>query len=586
MAYEKPTTIKEAIDSIQKKKFVLPSIQREFVWEVDQIEKLFDSLMRDYPISTFLFWHVDKNKINDFQFYEFLRDFHERDSIHNPKASLANDEDVIAVLDGQQRLTSLYIALKGSYAEKMPYYAWDNNKAFQKKKLYLNLLKGADSLELIYDFKFLNDEESKDSNKENFWYEVGKILEIKEYPEVMNFLIDNKLADSSKYGTDQIKFAAKAMNTLFNVIHQKGTINFFLEKSPELDKVLQIFIRINSGGTKLSYSDLLLSIATAQWQERDAREEIHTFVDEINNLGQGFNFDKDFVLKSCLVLADFSDIKFKVDNFTKSNMSKIENKWEDLSNALSITIKLISSFGFNRDTLTSYNTLIPIAYYLSKACNDEQFIYQKKFERDRENIRQWLLRVILKKTFSGTPDGIYPQMRKLINDSKEGFPLNSIIEFYRGTPKSIIFSEDDIDALLDREYGNQFTFSCLTLLYPELNLKHTFHMDHIFPKKFFTDTKLKKRGLDERAIKIYLTNINKLPNLQLLEGNQNKQKNGTEFGIWLQSEFPRESAQNSYQQTHMIPILENYSLESFENFFNERRQLIKEKFKKILILPS
>lgn len=586
MAYEKPITIKEAIDSIQKKKFVLPSIQREFVWELDQIEKLFDSLMRDYPISTFLFWHVDKNKINDFQFYEFLRDFHERDCTHNPKASLANDEDVIAVLDGQQRLTSLYIALKGTFAEKMPYYAWDNNKAFQKKKLYLNLLKGSDSLELIYDFKFLSDEEIKDSNSESFWYEVGKILDVKEYPEVMNFLIDNKLADSAKYSTEQIKFAAKSLNTLFNVIHQKGTINYFLERSPELDKVLQIFIRINSGGTKLSYSDLLLSIATAQWKERDAREEIHTFVDEINKIGQGFNFDKDFVLKSCLVLADFSDIKFKVDNFTKANMAKIESKWEALSSALGITVKLVSSFGFNRDSLTSYNTLIPIAYYLSKIGGDEQFIYQKKFEQDREKIKQWLLRVVLKKTFSGTPDAIYPQIRKLIKESEDGFPLSSIIELYRGTPKSIIFNEDDIDALLDREYGNQFTFSCLALLYPELNLKHTFHMDHIFPKKFFTDIKLRKIGLKDNLIKNYLSYFNKLPNLQLLEGNQNKQKNGTDFKVWLQSEYGTNSALNSYQHLHMIPNLDDYGLENFEEFFLTRRELLKEKLRKSLTLPN
>ncbi|MEK6781959.1 MAG: DUF262 domain-containing protein [Bacteroidota bacterium] len=57
MAYEKPITIKEAIEQIQKKKFVLPSIQREFVWESSQIEMLFDSIMRDYPISTFLSVH-------------------------------------------------------------------------------------------------------------------------------------------------------------------------------------------------------------------------------------------------------------------------------------------------------------------------------------------------------------------------------------------------------------------------------------------------------------------------------------------------------------------------------------------------
>ena len=98
-------------------------------------------------------------------------------------------------------------------------------------------------------------------------------------------------------------------------------MNFFLEKSEELDKVLQIFIRINQGGTKLSYSDLLLSIATAQWKKLDASKVIHEFVDKINDIGKGFNFNKDFVLKSCLVLADIKDIKFKVDNFSSENMS-------------------------------------------------------------------------------------------------------------------------------------------------------------------------------------------------------------------------------------------------------------------------
>ena len=111
MAYETPITIKKALDNIRKKKYVLPSIQREFVWKPEQIEKLFDSLLRDYPISTFLFWKVEKNKIKDFQFYEFLKNYHEKTGRHNTKADLADDEDVIAILDGQQRMTSLYIAL-------------------------------------------------------------------------------------------------------------------------------------------------------------------------------------------------------------------------------------------------------------------------------------------------------------------------------------------------------------------------------------------------------------------------------------------------------------------------------------------
>ena len=87
--------------------------------------------------------------------------------------------------------------------------------------------------------------------------------------------------------------------------------------------MLNIFIRVNSGGTTLSYSDLLLSIATAQWKNKDARQEITKFVDEINQIGNGFNFDKDFVLKACLVLCDFKDIAFKVDNFNAETMQKL-----------------------------------------------------------------------------------------------------------------------------------------------------------------------------------------------------------------------------------------------------------------------
>ncbi|MFW1118384.1 DUF262 domain-containing protein, partial [Vibrio parahaemolyticus] len=151
MAYETPITIKKAIDNIRKRHYVLPSIQREFVWDTDQIETLFDSLMRDYPISTFLFWKVDKSKIKDFQFYEFLKHYHEKTGRHNTKADLDDGDDIIALLDGQQRMTSMYIALTGSYAKKVPYKRRNNPNAFPKRKLYLNLLKPSDELEVEYD---------------------------------------------------------------------------------------------------------------------------------------------------------------------------------------------------------------------------------------------------------------------------------------------------------------------------------------------------------------------------------------------------------------------------------------------------
>jgi len=91
-AFQTPLTIKEAIENIHRKKFLLPAIQRELVWEPEQIIKLFDSLMRDYPIGSCLFWNINKDRIKDFQFYEFIRNYHERDSRHNPKANVTGEE--------------------------------------------------------------------------------------------------------------------------------------------------------------------------------------------------------------------------------------------------------------------------------------------------------------------------------------------------------------------------------------------------------------------------------------------------------------------------------------------------------------
>jgi uncharacterized protein with ParB-like and HNH nuclease domain len=104
MPFVEPITIKEVIENVYRKNYLLPAIQREFVWSTDQIEMLYDSLMRDYPISSFLFWEVEKSNVNNYQFYEFVRNFHERDNKHNPKANLNGENGIIAILDGQQRL--------------------------------------------------------------------------------------------------------------------------------------------------------------------------------------------------------------------------------------------------------------------------------------------------------------------------------------------------------------------------------------------------------------------------------------------------------------------------------------------------
>ena len=356
-------------------------------------------------------------------------------------------------------------------------------------------------MEVEYDFKFLTAEEAKPSDG-YYWFECGKILDFPDISKVMEHLMLKGLMDTSQYSQECSSFALKTLNEFFNVVHQKGTISYFLEEGEELDKVLQIFIRINSGGTKLSYSDLLLSIATAQWKEKDAREVIHDFVDKINNIGDGFTFNKDLVLKSCLVLSDFADIKFKVDNFNKANMLQIEHNWDQIALSVKTAVELVAKLGYSRDNLLATNTIIPIAYFIHKNDFAGSMLHAAQRESDRTAIKEWLARVLLKGTFGGQPDTLYPAMRNLINNHLGKFPLTEIIEHYKGGRKSISFTEDDIDNVLNLQYGKGKTY-CATLLYPGLNYNFKYHQDHIHPKSFFNKRNLRSQGMNEESVEAF-----------------------------------------------------------------------------------
>lgn len=579
MAFVKPITVAEAVDKIHRKNFLLPAIQREFVWDVDQITQLFDSLMKGYPIGSFLFWEVEAESARAYQFYEFIRDYHEKDGRHNPKASIDGERSITAVLDGQQRLTALYIGLKGSYAYKLPRKRWDNPEAFPKRKLYLNLLAPQEDNEDDYDFRFLTEREAAKRDEDHFWFPVSQILNFTEQAEVSDYLIANELLSLEQ--KDKARFANKTLFRLHKVIHIDTIINSFLETGNSLDRVLNIFIRVNSGGTKLSYSDLLLSIATAQWEDKDAREEITTLVDDLNQIGNGFNFNKDFVLKSCLVLGGFRDIAFRVDNFNRANMKRIEESWDRIREALRGAVLLAASFGYSRDTLTSNNALIPIACYLQSINSPDNFALAGKYESDRRAIFKWLVIAQLKRTFGGQADDVLRSMRNAIEKSNGNFPFEAIVDSLKGSPKSMTFDEDEIANLLFYQYGQPYTYSALALLYPSLDFRNKFHLDHIFPKRSFTRRRLEALGIPEEKIDFYLDNYNTIVNLQLLEGVHNQEKAAQDFKTWLENTYPNPVDRKAYMERHYIPDID-LSFENFEEFVLKRRELLINAFKRLL----
>ncbi|MEQ8393337.1 MAG: DUF262 domain-containing protein [Thalassospira sp.] len=578
MSFHTPDTIAKTISSIHSKQYLLPAIQREFVWSSNQIETLFDSLMRGYPIGTFLFWKVQKKDIKKYQFYEFIREYHQRDNIHNETADTKGESSITAILDGQQRLTGLYIGLKGSYSYKQKNKRWNNDSAFPKRKLFLNLTSFSSKNGFKYEFSFLSESERRKEDIKKHWFEVGEILNLKNPEEIQQYIeqnLPNKNNDKS--------IPLSILQSLYECINESKEINYFLEEESDLDKVLNIFIRLNSGGTALSYSDLLLSISTATWKKRNARQEITSVVDRCNKVGNEFNINKDFILKSCLYLTDSRDISFKIKNFNRKKMNEIEEQWDLITKCILNSINLVSSFGYNRDTLTANNALLPISYFLYQAGNPRNFVDSSKYKKQRSTILEWISIALVKKIFSGQPDSVLKPIREEIIKSKEDFPLEQIKHRLKRTNRSMQFSEDDLNNLLYLQYKDSHTFSILSLIYPTLDFRNKFHLDHIHPQQSFKRSALKGLDLSEEEITNYMDWQNYIANLQLLAGSENQQKSGKHFERWLDSEYPNKEAKSSYMKTHHIPNTD-LSLTNFETFIDEREKLLLKAFRKRLPL--
>ena len=576
--YQTGETIKSILDQITHQELVLPAIQREFVWRPEQICRLFDSLMQGYPFGTFLYWKIKAKNSANFNYYGFVIHYHQQKNRNAPRLPPIADQSLTAVLDGQQRLTALNIGLHGTMAWKVPYLWWNNPAAFPVRCLYLDLLWIAeDDSDLSYRFEFLTSEQIASSDNNECWFLVKDIITMDDGPPMVKWL-------NQKLPQHQVDQAYSVLHRLFRVVHLEPIVAFYEERSQNLEKVLQIFIRMNSGGTVLSYSDLLLSIAVAQWNQHDAREEIHSLVDELNRIGDGFSFSKDLVLKAGLMLSDIGNVGFKVTNFNKDNMTIFEEKWDEIKRVLILTVRLVSSFGFTTHSLRAQNAILPIAYYMFKKNHAESYLTHSQFEQDRSAIREWLIRSLLKTSgiWGSGLDTLLAALRNIIKDNTdEVFPVSRIYETMVRRGKSLVFENEELDDLSDLQYGNGLTFALLSLLFPFVDLRNHFHVDHVFPADAFTVAKLYNAGICEKKVKWHLKQKDRLANLQLLEGPINNEKRAKMPSDWLSQRYPDESSRQVYKETHLLEPLPN-TLVGFEDFYNRRRSLLREKISQLL----
>jgi uncharacterized protein with ParB-like and HNH nuclease domain len=592
MSYEK-LTINQVIKKIGNNEIYLPAIQRKFVWKQEQTEKLFDSIQQGYPIGTFLFWFVRRPHIDNYVFYKFLENYHQRDTFLNirvPNPELK--EEIIGVLDGQQRLSSIYLALQGTYAVKKNYFPWENDAAFPRRTLHLNLLSQVpleEDNDNLFSFKFITDEEARTKNETTLWFKVRDVLVWdKESPPVDDFYDDlvntnpTILALSDKEIRRGIK---RILRDIHSRLVREELINFFKIEEQDLDKILKIFVRVNSGGTILSKTDLLFSTIVANWE--NGRDEIESFLTTINKLGDTFNFNNDFVMRCCLMLTD-CDVLFKVGSFKTENVIKIKDNWDSIKQALKKTIELLVEFGMNGTTLPSQNSILPISYYLMKGGALD--ISTKK------ELKKYLFHALLKNVFSGQGDTVLTNLRNslriksdetndyILKDNK--FNFHRIAQTRLPSNKSLNINNDDIDEFLRYKKGNN-AFLVLSFLYPNLKYGQVkFHQDHIHPQSQFTDDKMSDLSIPNTDFAKYYEYRDSLPNLQLLEGMENIKKSKTPFADWLNSRDennnPMVNDINQFLADNYIDNGQSLDFKDFIAFYDMRRENLKTRLERIL----
>ena len=370
---------------------------------------------------------------------------------------------------------------------------------------------------------------------------------------------------------------------LFRKYHTEEVMNYTTIASQDQDKVLDIFLRTNSGGTPLSFSDLLMSISSANWKRHDARKEIANVRKLIFGFGNpNFNVSQDFILKAMLV-CESEDIRFKLANFNLEQVCRFEAAWDDIKKALVSTFELLEALGYSDSLLTAKNAAIPIAYWLYKNRLADKVSKPSFSEKDKKSILKWLNLSLLKRIFSGQSDTILRRFREVIrNDSSGCFPFDGIVASCAGDAvRNYSFEDDFLEGLLSSQYQSPACTLVLQLLYPDkvIQFGKAVAQDHMHPKTTFEDkAKLAQLNLSDEVRKFFLENYNTVLNLQLLGSQEN--------GAGGKGDAPLQTWANQSHVTNSALFVDedtSLAIKDFQAFIEARKLHLKASLRQILV---
>lgn len=564
MAIWKAYRVSDAITEVEDERFVLPVIQRRLVWDEEKMELLFDTLLKGDSFGGIMVIEEEKGTKPLFNYRPFTKD----GGVIASREIKELTQQQLFVIDGQQRIQSFYIGLKGSINGKVMYF--DLFSDFNAE----------------FEFKFENSEDklpkqSKDNSErpipEHYWYLVSSLLkrlkDTNDEDQVADEIIASQKIDDSdkeKHIRKNVKSFYKNIITAETLGISKVSINKSFDEVSNKQRIVELFRRLNDGGTKLSSFDLVASILKGfSWEMEGFLEKM---LDEYEDIG----LSQDNLIKLIFLLQDdhkkeMASIEAKDAEFAITNKDRIGSTLKSLKDFL-IHAKL---YDYYRDGNRSFIPLFFIAYHLFHKDLDTKplsFFFDNfdSGNSDYPLMYEWVYHSLLNGVFRSRGAGWVAYktgVRKLLVEMKKHknkiFPKNELFNVYIEHP--VVFSESYDASNLDN-LDRSFLYY---LMYDRNQIIRTQDVDHIMPKSILGSLSY---GWDE---------INSVKNFQLIDYGTNRgTKNGKPFKEWMDKDVTDKPA---FVKRHLIPKSESLWDEGmFQDFTQERAVLILDKVSKYL----
>ncbi len=508
--------ISTILDQIDMGSMALPEFQRGYVWNRGQVKDLMGSLYRRFPVGSLLVWDTKRDRTK-------------------ARGQIQIAENVKMLLDGQQRITSLYGIIRG----KAPLFFDGDPKVFTD--LYFNV---EDEV-----FEFYGPMKMADNP---LWIDVTELMQKGIQPYVKSFATDPEMSPHFDLYIDRL-----------NNIHQIQDIKLHIDEITGADKdtdtVVEIFNKVNSGGTKLSKGDLALAKICGSWPE--GRSELRKRLKKWKDAG--FNFKMDWYLR-CINSVATGEAKFHaLDNVNTVQFEKALEIAEKCVDKLLNTIA--SRLGLDHDRVLGsvYSFPLMVRYIARNGMSLGN-------HRQRDRLLYWYIHTMLWGRYAGSTESTLDKDLDLIENTDK--PIENLIQELRQNRGDLKLYSSDFRGwsrgarfypmlyLLTRVWHAKDWGTGDELSRHLLENLSSLQLHHIFPKAYLYDSNYERREVNALANMTFLTQET---NLQISD------RAPTDYFPEIESKFP------GVLESHWIPMDEQlWKKENFKEFLIARQDLL------------